>query len=173
MGLERYIRNIPDFPKPGIIFRDITTLLQEPEAFKATVDEFVERYKNQNIDVIAAIESRGFIFGGAIAYLLGSSFVPIRKKGKLPWKTISAQYELEYGVDELEIHTDAVKSGQRVLLFDDLIATGGTLKAACELIEKLGGEVVEVAVVIELVDLKGREKIAPKKLFSLIKFEGE
>ena len=173
MELKHYIRNIPDFPKPGIIFRDITTLLQKPEAFKATVDEFVERYKNQNIDVVAAIESRGFIFGGAIAYLLGASFVPIRKKGKLPWKTISAQYELEYGVDELEIHTDAVKPGQRVLLFDDLIATGGTLKAACELIEKLGGEVVEVAVVIELVDLKGREKIAPKKLFSLIKFEGE
>lgn len=173
MDLSKYIRSIPDFPKKGILFRDITTLIADPAAFAGAVDALAERYKGERIDAVAAIESRGFIFGAPLAIKLGVGFIPIRKPGKLPWKTISEEYTLEYGVDKLEIHQDAIKKGQRVLLVDDLIATGGSILAAIRLVERLGGEVVEVAVLIELVDLKGREKIAPKKLFSLIKFEGE
>ncbi len=173
MELEKHIRNIPDFPKPGIIFRDITTLIQNASAFADTIDLLHERYRTKHIDIIAAIEARGFILGGALAYRLGAGFVPIRKKGKLPWKTVSERYSLEYGTDEMEIHEDAIKPGQKVLLFDDLIATGGSLNAAIKLIKKLGGELVETAVIIELVDLKGRDAIAPNALFSLIKFEGK
>ncbi len=173
MELKDYIRSIPNFPKEGIIFRDITTLLRNPSAFSDAIDRFHERYKTKHIDFIASIESRGFIFGAALAYSLGVGFVPIRKKGKLPWKTISEEYELEYGTDVLEIHQDAVSPGNSVLIVDDLIATGGSIKAACNLIEKLKANIVEVAVVIELVDLGGREKIKPHNLFSLVKFEGE
>jgi len=173
MDLKKVIRNIPDFPKKGIIFRDITTLIQDSDAFSYVIDVFHERYKIKRIDVVAGIEARGFIFGGALANKLGVGFVPIRKKGKLPWKTISETYSLEYGTDTMELHEDAIKKGQKVLLLDDLIATGGSLNAAGKLIERLGGEIVEVAVVIELVDLKGREAILPKKLFSLVEFEGE
>ena len=173
MELKDYIRSIPDFPKPGIVFRDITTLMQVPEAFCETIDIFHSRYRTRHIDCIAGIEARGFVFGAALAYRMGVGFVPIRKKGKLPWNTISESYELEYGTDELEIHRDAISQGQSVLLLDDLIATGGSLQAAVRLIEQLGGKIIEVAVVIELVDLKGRERISPIKLFSLVKFEGE
>lgn len=173
MDFSRYIRSIPDFPQKGILFRDITTLICDPIAFGGVIDILFERYKNEKIDIVAAIEARGFIFGAPLAVKLGVGFVPIRKPGKLPWKTISEEYILEYGTDKLEIHQDAIKKGQRVLLVDDLIATGGSLLAGIKLIERLGGEVVEVAVIIELVDLKGRENIAPKNLFSLISFEGE
>ena len=172
MDLKKYIRNIPDFPKKGIIFRDITTLIQHPVAFSETIEIFHSRYKTKHIDIIAGIEARGFIFGAALAYKLGVGFVPIRKKGKLPWKTVSETYELEYGTDTIEIHEDAIESGKSVLLMDDLIATGGSLLAAKNLVEKLGGRILEAAVVIELVDLKGREKIAPLELFSLVQFEG-
>ena len=173
MDLTKHIRNIPDFPKPGILFRDITTLIQSPEAFAFAIDEFHQKYHTKHIDCVAAIESRGFIFGAALAYKLGVGFVPIRKKGKLPWETISESYSLEYGTDELFAHVDAIGKGQKVLLIDDLIATGGSLSAAIKLIERLGGDIVEAGVVIELVDLKGREKIAPKQLFSLVQYEGE
>ncbi len=173
MDFAKYIRNIPDFPRKGILFRDITTLVKDSVAFSGVIDAFHERYRTKHIDAVAGIEARGFIFGAALAYRLGVGFVPIRKKGKLPWKTLSETYELEYGSDVLEIHADAVSPGQKVLMVDDLIATGGSLLAACKLVERLGGEIVEVAVLIELVDLGGREKIAPRKLFSLIKFEGE
>jgi len=173
MDLTDSIRNIPDFPKPGIIFRDITTLIGDPNSFNETVEILYDRYKNMNIDVVAAIESRGFIFGGALANKLGVGFVPIRKKNKLPWNTISETYELEYGTDTLEMHTDAIKPGENVLLLDDLIATGGSLKAAAKMIEKLGGIIVDIAVIIELVDLNGRKKIEPYNLYSIMEFEGK
>jgi len=173
MELKKVIRNIPDFPKDGIIFRDITPLIQDPVAFSDAIELFHDRYHKKHIDIIAGIESRGFIFGAALAHRLGVGFIPIRKKNKLPWKTISQEYELEYGTDALEMHMDAVTHGQKVLLVDDLIATGGSLSAAGMLIQRLEGEIIEAAVVIELVDLKGRENIAPIKLFSLIKFEGK
>ncbi len=173
MDLKNYIRSIPDFPKPGINFRDITTLIQNPSAFSKTIDILHERYKPMRIDLVAGIEARGFIFGAALAYKLGVGFVPIRKKGKLPWKTVSESYKLEYGTDTIEVHEDAIKKGQNILLLDDLIATGGSLLAASKLLEKLDGNILEAVVVIELVDLKGREKIAPLNLFSLVKFEGD
>lgn len=171
MDLADSIRNIPDFPKPGIIFRDITTLIGDPNSFNETIEILYDRYKNINIDVVAAIESRGFIFGGALANKLGVGFVPIRKKNKLPWNTISETYELEYGTDTLEMHTDAIKPGENVLLLDDLIATGGSLKAAAKMIEKLDGIIVDIAVIIELVDLNGRKKIEPYNLYSIMEFE--
>ncbi len=173
MDLADSIRNIPDFPKPGIIFRDITTLIGDPNSFNETIEILYDRYKNMNIDVVAAIESRGFIFGGALANKLGVGFVPIRKKNKLPWNTISETYELEYGTDTLEIHTDAIKPRENVLLLDDLIATGGSLKAAAKMIEKLGGIIVDITVIIELVDLNGRKKIEPYNLYSIIEFGGK
>ncbi|MCD6594851.1 adenine phosphoribosyltransferase [bacterium] len=173
MNFKDYIRTIPDFPKKGIMFRDITTLIQNSTAFAEVIDVFHQRYHTKKIDYVAGIESRGFIFGGALAYALDVGFIPIRKKGKLPWKTISETYDLEYGTDTLEIHEDAIKEGDKVLLIDDLIATGGSLLAASKLIEKLNGDIVETAVIIELSDLKGREKIIPRQLFSIIKFEGE
>lgn len=173
MDLADTIRNIPDFPKPGIIFRDITTLIGDPKSFNETIEILYDRYKNMNIDVVAAIESRGFIFGGALANKLGLGFVPIRKKNKLPWNTISETYELEYGIDTLEMHTDAIKPNENVLLLDDLIATGGSLKAAAKMIERLGGIIVDMAVIIELVDLNGRKKIEPYNLYSIMEFEGK
>jgi|SRR3989344_7148023 len=174
-NLKEKIRTIPNFPKPGIMFRDITTLLKDPEGFNNSINLFAERYKNKKIDIVAGIESRGFIIGGALAHKLGVGFVPIRKPGKLPGKTHKIEYELEYGKDALEIHQDAIKPGFNVLLIDDLIATGGSSLAAIKLIEKLCGKIYECAFIIELSDLKGREKLENKKqkVFSLIQFKGE
>lgn len=173
MDLKRYIRTIPDFPKKGIMFRDITTLIKNGRAFRKVVDEIANRYKKEKIDVVVGAESRGFIIGAAVAYKLGVGFVPVRKKGKLPYKTVSATYELEYGTDTVEMHEDGVKKGQKVLIVDDLLATGGTASAAVELVKKLGGKIVGIAFIIELVDLKGREKLKGYDVFSLVEFEGE
>lgn len=175
MDIKSTIRTIPNWPKQGIMFRDITTLLKDQKAFSYVVDKFYERYKNESIDLIAGIESRGFIIGGALANKLRKGFIPIRKVGKLPSETEKEEYELEYGSAIIEIHKDAIEKGAKILLVDDLIATAGTLVAAINLIEKLGGRIVECAVIIELPDLRGREKIEKKshKLFSLVDFEGE
>ncbi len=172
-SIKDKIRTIPDFPKPGIMFRDITTLFKDKEGIKKAVQILYERYKNKGIDIVVGIESRGFIIGGILAEKLNCGFVPIRKKGKLPAETISESYELEYGGDTIEIHKDAIIPGQKILLIDDLIATSGTMVATCKLIEKLGGNIVECAVVIELEGLNGREKLKAKgnDLFSLIKFK--
>ena len=175
MDLKKIIRTIPNWPKQGVMFRDITTLLKDAKAFNYVIDKFCERYKNVPIDLVAGIESRGFIFGGAIACKLNKGFIPIRKEGKLPHETEKESYELEYGRAIVEVHIDAIPKGAKVLLVDDLIATAGTLVAAINLIEKLGGQVVECAVIIELPDVNSREKIEAKgcKLYSLVKFEGE
>ncbi len=169
--LKKFIRTIVDFPKPGINFRDITTLLKEKKAFKRAVELLAKNYRKQNIDVVVAVDARGFILGGAVAYRLGAGFVPVRKKGKLPYKTVSATYQLEYGTDTLEIHEDAIAAGSRVLLIDDLLATGGTLKAAVELVKKLGGEIIGIAYLIELTDLKGKEKLKEFPQLSIIKLK--
>jgi len=171
--IKSKIRTIPDFPKQGVMFRDITTLLKDNEGFKRVITIMENRYKNRDIDVIAGIESRGFIVGSILANRLGLGFVPIRKPGKLPHETEREEYELEYGKDAVEIHKDAIKLGQKVLIVDDLLATGGTSRAAAKLIEKLGGKVEEIAFVIELPDLKGREKISNWGVYSIVKFEGE
>lgn len=179
MGIEETlkskIRNIPDFPKKGIVFRDITTLLVDPEGFRMTIDALVRRYSKMDIDVIAGIEARGFLIGGAVAYELRKGLVPIRKKGKLPYETVSHEYELEYGFDCIEVHIDAIKKGDRVLVIDDLLATGGTSLACAKLIEKIGGQVVELAFIVDLPEVGGREKIAKAgySMFSLVEFEGE
>ena len=167
---SQFIREIPDFPKPGILFKDITPLIGNPTAFHRAIDEFALRYKLEAIDVIAGIDARGFIFGTALAYRLGVGFVPIRKKGKLPYDTHGATYDLEYGQDTLEIHQDAFPKDSKVLLCDDLLATGGTLSASVDLVEKLGGDIVSVAVLIELTELNGRERIPNCDIFSLIKY---
>jgi adenine phosphoribosyltransferase len=171
--LKGHIRDVPGFPKPGIVFKDITTLLQNPDAFRETLQVLYERYKDKGIDVVAAIEARGFVIGGALAQMLGAGFVPVRKVGKLPYKTHKMEYELEYGTDTLEIHTDAIKKGQKVLVVDDLLATGGTLAATCKLVEMLGGEVVEAAVLIELSYLHGRDKLKGYDLFTMAVYESE
>jgi len=168
--LKKSIRDVPDFPKKGIIFKDITTLLQKKDLFKEVIDVLALRYKDKNIDLIACIDARGFIFGSALAYKLNTGVIPIRKKGKLPYKTKSASYELEYGTDTLEAHEDSIKPGQKVLLVDDLLATGGTASATAGLIKNLGGDLIEVAFIIELEFLKGRDKLGDYKVFSLIKF---
>ena len=173
MDLKSKIRTIPDWPKKGIMFRDITPLLQDKKTFKYVIDKFYERYKGKNIGVIVAIESRGFIFGATLAYKLECSFVPVRKEGKLPHKTMKQEYTLEYGTSAVEIHEDAIKQGQNVLIVDDLIATSGTALATIKLVELLGGKVVECAFVVELIDLKGREKLKDYNVFSLVEFEGE
>lgn len=175
MDLKSKIREVPDFPKKGINFKDITTLLKDADAFNCVVNEICGRYKEGDIDLVAGIESRGFILGAAIAYRLHKGFIPIRKEGKLPSKTEKESYCLEYGSATVEVHLDAVPNGSRVLLVDDLIATAGTLVAAINLIKKLGGKIVECAVIIELPDLHGREKIEKNgcKLFSLVQFEGD
>jgi adenine phosphoribosyltransferase len=159
VNLTKYIRSIPDWPKKGILFRDITPLLADRNAFAAAVENIADRYKDKNIDYVAAVEARGFIFGAAVAARLGAGFVPIRKKGKLPYKTESVTYDLEYGKDTLEVHIDAVKKDSKVLMVDDLLATGGTMTAASRLIEKIGGKVKGIAFLIELKDLSGREKL--------------
>jgi len=164
------IRTVPDFPQKGILFRDITTLLKEGSAFKGVIDVLNERYSSRGVDLVVGVESRGFILGGALAYRLGVGFVPVRKPGKLPASTVRAEYELEYGRDALEVHRDAIHSGDRVLVLDDLLATGGTALATCQLVEKLRGIIVEVAFLIELIDLKGREKLRAYEVFSLMSY---
>jgi adenine phosphoribosyltransferase len=173
--LRSRIRTVPHFPKQGIMFRDITTLLQDSNGLKDVVIELKKRYQGEKIDLVAGIEARGFIFGSVLAHELNIGFVPIRKKGKLPHKTISHEYELEYGTDTIEIHEDAIKEGQNVLLVDDLIATGGTALAACSLIKKIGGNIVECSFIVDLPDLGGKEKLkqAGHKVFCLVEFEGE
>jgi len=173
MDLKEKIRTVPHWPIEGVMFRDITTVLQDPEAMKEACNRFYERYKGKKIDKVVGIDARGFIFGAVLAYQLNLGFIPVRKKGKLPYKTISAEYTLEYGTDTVEMHEDAIQKGDQVLIVDDLIATGGTISAAIELVEKLGGEVVECAFVIELPNLKGREKIKGYNIFSMIEFEGD
>ncbi len=170
--LKKIIRSIPDFPKPGILFYDITTLFQDAQGLKRCLDLLEEQYKGKPIDKIAGIESRGFIVGAALADRLNCGFVMIRKKGKLPWDTVAETYELEYGTDELEIHVDAIKEGEKILVVDDLLATGGTLVAASNLIKKVKGEVFGIACVIELLGLKGRSKLSSYPFFSLVEYEG-
>ncbi|MFD3156426.1 adenine phosphoribosyltransferase [Haloimpatiens sp. FM7330] len=170
MNLEDKIRVIEDFPKEGISFKDITTLLQDKEALKYTIDEFVKYLKDKEIDVVVGPEARGFLFGVPVAYALEAGFVPVRKKGKLPYETISAKYDLEYGSDELEIHSDAIKPGQRVAVIDDLLATGGTIDSVTKLVEQAGGKVAAVGFVIELTDLNGREKLLNYDIKSLVKY---
>ncbi len=172
MDLARLVRAIPDFPIKGILFRDITTLVRDGEAFQEAIDTMVEHYLDTDIEVVAAIEARGWIFGAPLSYELGAGFVPIRKPSKLPAETISVSYALEYGTNTLEMHKDAIVPGTSVLIVDDLLATGGSAKAACELVEKLGGKVVGFAFLIELVDLKGREKLKGYDVFSMIQYEG-
>lgn len=175
MDLKSVIRTIPDYPKKGIMFRDITTLLTDARGFRRAVDELVQPLAGRKIDKVAGIEARGFILGGAIAHQLSVGFVPIRKKGKLPYKTLAESYELEYGVDEVEIHVDAVNKGERILLVDDLIATGGTAGAAIKLLERAGGEVVLCAFVVDLPDLGGAAKLraSGKDVTALVEYEGE
>ncbi|HQU73962.1 MAG TPA: adenine phosphoribosyltransferase [Calditrichia bacterium] len=172
-NFEDAIRNVPDFPIKGIQFKDITTLIGNPEKFANAVDYLYGPFREMEIDKIAGIESRGFIFGAALAYKLNVGFVPIRKPGKLPAKTYSAEYQLEYGSDSLEIHTDAVAEGEKVLLIDDLLATGGTAAAACELVERCGGEVIGLAFLIELDFLQGRQKLKGYRIESLVHYSGE
>ncbi|MCP4190245.1 MAG: adenine phosphoribosyltransferase [Planctomycetaceae bacterium] len=170
LDLKSYIRDIPDFPKPGILFRDITPLLLSPQAFAESIDRFADQYRDQGIDVIVAAEARGFIFATPLAMALNVGFVPVRKPGKLPFQTHAFEYELEYGSDKLEIHVDGLEKGQRVLIVDDLLATGGTIDACCKLVEKNGAEVASCAFLIELAELGGRERIAPHDAFTLITY---
>lgn len=164
------IRDIPDFPKKGIMFKDITPVLSDIKALRLSIDEMTKPYVNQNIDVVVGIESRGFIFGAPMADKLNAAFVPIRKPDKLPWKTQKVQYQLEYGTDSLEIHTDAINEGDNVLIVDDLLATGGTAEAACELVAKIKGTIKGLAVLVELEFLKGREKLNPYNVHSIVKY---
>ncbi len=177
MTIKSKIRTVPNYPKKGIMFRDITTLIKDPVGFRLVVDTLVQRYiqKEYAFDTIVGIESRGFILGAAMSYALGKGFIPIRKKGKLPAEVESQEYALEYGTDRIEIHKDALKKGERVLLVDDLLATGGTAVAAAALIEKLGARVVEMAFIVDLPDLGGKKKLLEKgyKVFALTEFEGE
>ena len=174
MDIKERIRTIPDYPKPGILFRDITTLLGDARAFRKTVDELVQPHAGVRIDKVAGIEARGFILGGAVAHQLSRGFIPVRKKGKLPWRTIGQIYELEYGTDEVQIHDDAVEPGDHVLLVDDLIATGGTAEAAIKLLERAGARVVGCSFVIDLPDLGGRNRleVLGMKVLTLCAFEG-
>ena len=171
--LEDYVRSIPDFPEPGIIFRDVTSILQDPDGLKLSIDLIQEKLKGVDFDVVVGTESRGFIFGVPVAYNLYKSFVPVRKKGKLPCDTVSMRYELEYGTAEIEMHKDSIKPGQRVVVIDDLIATGGTVEAAIKLIEDLGGQVVKVIFLMELAGLKGRERLKGYDVESVIRYEGK
>ena len=170
MDLAALIRDVPDFPVEGVLFKDITTLLQDADAFREAVDALASRYADREIDQVVAIESRGFLFGAPLAYKLGAGLVPIRKAGKLPAKTISAEYSLEYGTATLEMHVDAIHPGENVLLVDDLLATGGSAKAATDLIERLGGVIVGVALLIELEFLQGAKQLEGYEVFSLIRF---
>ncbi len=171
--LEDYVRNIPDFPEPGIIFRDITTVIQDPDGLKLAIDGMLKELEGVDFDVVAGTESRGFVFGTPVAYASGKGFVMVRKKGKLPCETIFEEYDLEYGSASVEMHTDSIKPGQKVVLIDDLIATGGTIEASIKMIERLGGEVVKVLFLIELAGLKGRERLAGYDVSSLICYPGK
>jgi len=177
MTIKSKIRTIPDYPKKGIMFRDITTLIKDPVGFRLVIDTLTQRYIHADFqfDTIVGIESRGFIIGAALAYTLGKGFIPIRKKGKLPAEVVSLEYALEYGTDKIEIHKDALKKGERVLLVDDLLATGGTALASAQLIEKLGATVVEMSFIVDLPDVGGKEKLMKKgyKVFALTEFEGD
>ena len=170
-ALKKVIREVPDFPKEGILFYDITTLLKDGPSFAKAMDALCERYKGEPIDAVLAIEARGYIFGGMMAYLLGTGFIPVRKPGKLPAKAIQETYELEYGTDTIEMHEDAVQKGQKILVVDDLLATGGTAAAACRLVGKAGGQVVECCFLIELSFLNGKEKLGSHKVFSLLQYD--
>jgi adenine phosphoribosyltransferase len=171
--LKSLIRNVPDFPVKGIVFRDITTLIKDGKAFKYVVNSLCDRYRGMLVDHVVGIESRGFIFGAALAHKLGCGFIPARKLGKLPAPTIEESYELEYGRTSLQMHTDAIALGERIVIVDDLLATGGTLRAAANLVERLGGIVVEIAVVVELKFLKGREKIRNYRFYSMLEYHKE
>ncbi|MBR1390520.1 MAG: adenine phosphoribosyltransferase [Lachnospiraceae bacterium] len=171
--VEDYIRSIPNFPKKGIIFRDITTVLQDPDGLKLAIDQMIQLLDGVELDVIAGAESRGFLFGVPIAYALGKAFVPIRKKGKLPCETISQTYDLEYGSATIEIHKDAIRPGQKVVLVDDLIATGGTMKAAAQLVEQLGAQVVRIIFLLELAGLEGRKQLAGYDVKTVVTYEGK
>lgn len=175
MPIKSRIRTVPHYPKHGVMFRDITTLLKDPVGLRITIHELANRYTGKKIDKIVGIESRGFILGAPLAYLLGVGFVPIRKKGKLPAETIGHDYELEYGTDRIEIHTDGISKGDKVLLVDDLIATGGTAEAAVKLIQKMGGEIIECCFAIDLPDIGGRARLEKlgQKVFALCEFEGD
>ena len=170
LHLEKYIRSIPDWPKKGILFRDITPLLADARAFAAAIDALCAGFTEANIEYVAAVEARGFIFGAAVAKKLGAGFVPIRKKDKLPFKTESITYDLEYGTDTLEVHNDAIKKGAKVLMVDDLLATGGTMATSCKLIEKIGGQIVGISFLIELSELAGREKLTGYKVNTVISY---
>ena len=171
--MEDYVRTIPDFPEPGVMFRDVTSVLQDPDGLKLAIDSMISLLDGVDFDVVAGTESRGFMFGVPIAYKLGKAFVPVRKKGKLPCETISAEYALEYGTAEIEIHKDSIKPGQKVVLVDDLIATGGTIEASVRLIEQLGGKVAKIIFLMELLGLKGKEKLAGYEVASVISYEGK
>ena len=171
--IEEYVRSIPDFPEPGIIFRDVTSILQDPDGLQLAIDSMQECLKGVDVDVVVGAESRGFIFGVPIAYNLHKPFVPVRKKGKLPWETISRSYDLEYGSATIEMHKDSIRPGQKVVVVDDLIATGGTIEAACKMIEELGGEIVKIVFLMELAGLKGREKLSKYDVESVICYEGK
>jgi adenine phosphoribosyltransferase len=171
--LKNKIRNVPDFPIKGVMFRDITTLVNDKAAFKYVVNQLYERYKDKKIDRVIGIESRGFIFGGALAHSLCCGFVPARKLGKLPYKTIEESYELEYGRTSLQLHIDSINKGDRVIILDDLLATGGTIRATANMVERLGGEIIEIAVVIELSFLKGREKLKNYEVYAIVDYDSE
>ena len=170
--IEEYVRNIPDFPEKGIIFRDVTSVLQDAEGLKLAIDSMIKLLDGVDFDVVVGTESRGFIFGVPIAYALGKPFVPVRKKGKLPCETIAAKYDLEYGSAEIEMHKDSIRTGQKAILVDDLIATGGTVEACVKLIEELGGEVVKIIFLMELAGLKGRDKLKNYDVASVITYQG-
>ena len=167
------IRSVPDFPKKGIVFRDITTLLMNKEAYRMYIDILYDRYRDLRIDKVVGIESRGFVAGGALAYRLGAGFVPVRKPGKLPAEKIRQEYQLEYGTDAVEIHRDAIAKGERVLMHDDLLATGGTIEAACKLVEQLGGKIISLSFLIELSFLNPRKRLSQYDIFSLISYDSE
>lgn len=171
--LKDYIKTIPDFPEPGIMFRDVTSALNDPEGFKLCVDELTKLLKDVDYDIIAGVESRGFLFGAPIAYNEHKALVPIRKKGKLPRETVEATYDLEYGTATIEVHKDAIRPGQKVVIIDDLIATGGTVEAAAHLMEELGGEVVKMLFLIELTELNGREKLKKYDVASAVQYDGK
>ena len=173
MDLKKTIRSIPNWPIKSVTFRDLTTLMKNPKAMKYVCDTLYERYKDERIEKVVAIDARGFVFGAVLAYKLDAGFVPVRKKGKLPASTIQADYTLEYGINTLEIHEDSISKGDRVVIIDDLLATGGTLEAAIKLVDRLEGNIVECAVVVELVDLQGRGKIIGHRVHSMVEFEGE
>ncbi len=172
-SIKSKIRMVPHWPKKGIMFRDVTTLIKDPEGLRETIDFLFKRYKDKKIDYIIGIESRGFIFGAPLAYLLRCGFVPIRKPGKLPAEVVSEEYTLEYGTDKIEIHKDAIKRGDRIVIVDDLLATGGTANAARNLVKKLGGDIIEITFIVELPELKGREKIKEENIYSIVSFKGE